>query len=215
MLLCCGSFAQKNLRDHISRIPLSTLCSVDQDPNDTFENPQHDFIEISRTNGTNKSVYSQARAFESKGHNVTFIVNALHMDQQCFSYQPYFFEYSAKTDSIKAINQDSILPDLNLSLFLKNSASPGIISANLDAIKKNYLGNEATLNQALSEFYSPYFMISKENSTIKVTLQVCDYILSNVGDLDISEAEEKIILTDFKTFDLIWDKNKKRFILKQ
>jgi hypothetical protein len=203
-----SAICQDKRPDYIKRIPLDKCYSADVPPPDTFPEMKNNYLEL--IYGKTEFLL-QARSFKNTDSSITVFVAGMHSDQQCTFYHTYCFEYSQKTDSVKEIPVNTVLPQLHVNLFLKNSQAPKVILKYLKEIKKEYLGDNATLDDALNEFYDVRYIVSSKNEILTATLNVCDYITTVVS---IKKADQKIIEIDFKKLYVRYDNRKKKFILK-
>jgi len=203
-------YGQKSITDFIQKIPLGKSYSGNVGPGDTIVDIKNGYMEIMDV-GEVKVVLLQMAMFNNADSTVTIAVTGLFSDMQCDSHYSTFYEYSNKTDSIKKIAADNVLPDIDINMLLKKSKALSILSPYLNEIKEKYLGKEATTAKVLSEIYSLHYLLGSRGPRMIVTLDVCDYIPMN--EVPIKETDWRIIETDFKDLNLRYDEKKKAFVL--
>jgi hypothetical protein len=212
IFLTIHSHGQKTIIDYIKLIPLGNCYSTDLPINDTTVDEQNGYLELGCSNIEGGVVILQIKIFENADSTVTIATSGLYSDEQCQFHHTSFFEYSPKTDSVKLIPDEDILPELTLDSFLRNSKAPKILSSYLREIRKNYLGKDATLDDVLREIYSQHFIISPTENIMTISLDVCDYIPTNA--VKIKDKDWKIVESNFIKLNVVHDKKKKRFVLK-
>lgn len=208
--MTASCFGQKNITDFIERIPLGKSYSGDLGPADTIVDIKNGYMEIIAACDV-KIVLLQMAMFNNADSTVTIAVTGLFLDSQCGFHYSSFYEYSNKTDSIKKVAPEKVLPEIDINMLLEKSETLSIISPYLNEIKEKYLGKDATTAMVLSAIYSLHYKLGSRGGRMKVTLDVCDYIPMN--EVPMKDSDWKIIRTDFTSLNMKYDKNKKSFVL--
>jgi hypothetical protein len=194
---------------YLQRIPLSKYYTSEIQHIDTLFVMENNFLELVSESGDVDGAQLQARSFKNVDSTITISVVGKRSDQQCSFYHIYFHEYSEKTDSITEIPESVILPELDIEMFLKASRIPKVISKYLKEIEKGFPG--ASVEKVLREIYSVRFILSPKDEVLTATLNVCDQIMSTVK---VAKNDQAIIDKEFGRFNLIYSKEKKKFVLK-
>lgn len=151
----------------------------------------------------------QVAKFNNGDSTILVGISGYYADEQCSNHPFHFFEIAKSLDTFISLNPETILPTLDVTLFFTDAKPIQILEKYLPAIKKAYLGPNATIENLLEEVYDFHIILPKKRTTAKVTLTICDYILRN--EVSIDHDDWRIIEEHIKIVEFHYDKIKKQF----
>lgn len=152
---------------------------------------------------------TQARLYLNKDRTYLLAVTYFDSDEQCSRYKTSFYEVSKNGDTLLQLQNENILPQLTWDDFLSKSKSKTVLEKYLPQIKQEYLGEDATIEDALNEVYDFHFKLIKNQKNLTATLTTCDYIPRNLFEIPL--VDWAIIVSDFKTIKLVYNSKSKFF----
>lgn len=167
------------------------------------------YEEFSSVGADNKTIIRQAAVFRNHDGSTTLGVSTASWDFQCYVFETNFYEIPKRRDSIYTIANDEILPALDIRAFLPDSTVLTVLNQYVPAIKEQYLGSNATIDEILSEVYDIVYLLPQKGTTLIAALRVCDYIPTN--EVNIHPDDWAIIKNVLVSIELEYDKAQKVF----
>lgn len=166
-------------------------------------------FEIDPENSDLDILLSQARLYLNKDKTYLLAITDFHSDEQCSRYKTTFFEVSKNGDTLAKLENMNVLPQLIWDDFLAESKSKIVLEKYLPQIKQEYLGENATIEDALNEVYDFHFQIQPDKKYLLSKLTTCDYIPRNLFEIQLEDWA--IIVSDFKAIKLAYNSKSKLF----
>ncbi|MBK6524335.1 MAG: hypothetical protein IPG07_01580 [Crocinitomicaceae bacterium] len=110
---------------------------------------------------------TQARLYLNKDRTYLLAVTYFDSDEQCSRYKTSFYEVSKNGDTLLQLQNENILPQLTWDDFLSKSKSKTVLEKYLPQIKQEYLGEDATIEDALNEVYDFHFKLIKNQKILQ------------------------------------------------
>ncbi len=167
-------------------------------------------FEIDTANADLDILLSQAKLYLNKDKTYLLAVTDFHSDEQCSRYLTSFYEVSKNGDSLVQLENEHLLPQLTWDDFLEESKSKSILEKYLPQIKQEYLGENATIEDALNEVYDFHFQIQRDKKYLLAKLTTCDYIPRNLFEILLEDWA--VIVSDFKTISFNYNAKLKQFV---
>ena len=158
-----------------------------------------------------KNILRQAAIFNNKVNSITLGISTSEWDFQCFNHNSSFYVITDK-NKIRKIENKNILPQLEISDFIKNGEIIPTLEKYLPLLRDNYLSKNAAMKDLLSELYDIKYIIPQNGTTVLATLAFCDYIPTN--EIQIKKNDLSIIETDFSIIELVYNTNSQSFKIK-
>jgi hypothetical protein len=209
------AFCQKNITDYLKSIDfkLADYNKSDLQVTDTTTNLKDNYYAAFFQTNEDTLTLCSVKIFSNKDHSAIIGVTGYEADMQCGFYSSLFYVYSEKNDTVFLLDNTAVLPTLGLTDFLSDSITIKILEKYLPEIKEKEMGANATIDDVLKNIYDIHYIMPVKGTTVIATLNVCDYLLSNVI---LFEADEwKIIETDFKQIQLIYKNDIRKFEIKK
>jgi hypothetical protein len=168
-------------------------------------------FEIDPTHPDLDILLTQAKLYKNKDKSYLLCMTDFHSDEQCSRYITTFYELSKTGDSLVQLENENLLPQLIWDDFLAESDSKSILEKYLPQIKQEYLGENATIEDALNEVYDFHFQIQRDQKYLLAKLTTCDYIPRNLFEIPL--VDWAIIVSDFRTIKLGYNTKLKRFVI--
>lgn len=167
------------------------------------------YEEFSSLGTDHKTIIRQATLFRNHDGSTTLGISTASWDFQCYVFETNFYEIPKGKDSIYTIENDEILPDLDIKAFLSDSTVLAVLNHYLPAIQEQYLGSNATIDEVLSEVYDIVYLLPQKGTTLIATLKVCDYIPTN--EVSIHPKDWAIIENVLVSVELEYDRTRKTY----
>ncbi len=168
-------------------------------------------FEIDPTNADLDILLTQAKLYKNKDKSYLLCITDFDSDEQCSRYKTSFYEVSKNGDSLIKLENAKVLPEVTWDHFLSASKSKAVLEKYLPQIKQEYLGENATIEDALNEVYDFHFQIQRDQKYLLGKLTTCDYIPRNL--FEIALEDWAIIVSDFKTLKLRYNSKLQCFVI--
>lgn len=168
-------------------------------------------FEIDPTNPDLDILLTQAKLYKNKDKSYLLCITDFDSDEQCSRYKTSFYEVSKNGDSLIKLDNTKVLPEVTWDHFLSESKSKTVLEKYLPQIKQEYLGENATIEDALNEVYDFHFQIQRDQKFLLAKLTTCDYIPRNLFEIQL--ADWAVIVSDFRTIKLGYNAKLKRFVM--
>lgn len=153
-----------------------------------------------------------ATIFNNSDGTKILAISVCIWDFVCFNYESNFYLISNEDNSLIVVENENILPHINISDFVVGTSIEEILKKYLPELRGVYLDSKATMDDLLSELYDIKYILPRKGVSIKATLSVCDYIPLN--EISIDDQDWKVLERDFLTLKLPYDKRSGKFRLK-
>lgn len=137
----------------------------------------------------------EGKCFLNHDGTSVFIISGLDEDEQCYRYKHFCFMGNPDKGLIEKVQLQSLFADsLIYSMRKKNQKKvETVILKYLPEIKKNYLGENASIELVWNEIYDLRLSFNPEKNQLFSTYTVCDYIPTNAVSI---EPEDWQIIID-------------------
>lgn len=168
------------------------------------------YEEFKSEKGGNKTIIRQAALFHNHDGSKTLGISKTAYDFVCFYNETNFYEIIKSKDSIFAVFNDDVLPDLSIREFIIDSNIISVLNKYLPEIQGSYLDLNATVDGLLSEFYQIIYILPQRGTSLVSTLRICDYIPTNI--VTMTSDDLSIIENCFVSIEMKYDRILKKFV---
>lgn len=203
--------SQITVQDCLKRCDFQLQQFIEGDFNagDTITGAENKYMAIYIYPGSDMQVLCEAKIYANSDKTTTLVITGIYSDEQCTWYSTFYYELSKKLKTFKPREEGDVVPGISIFSLMKDSKAITVLGSYLPQIKKEYLGEQADLEDVVNEVYTPHFDIDEHKNVLIVSLEVCDYIPNN--EVDISEEDWKVIQTDFEKITLQYNSKEKIF----
>lgn len=193
------------------KFDLTSFHASDFSTTDTLKIDELNYLAVRSSLVDPIQLLCEARAFKNSDGTYLLLISGLYADEQCSSHKTHWFRFDLEKNSIEKVNASKLFPEINYADLIDTTKVFQVFNNYLPAIKAEYLGENATLNTLLEEFYSFHFSLSNPKF-IECKLDICDYIPTNV--VGFSDDDWNII-TQHKTIRLQFNSKTGSFKIKK
>jgi hypothetical protein len=211
--MSCALSAQHKIAELV-KMAFPTGLHFEVEVTDTLIDDENNYYELKNfPDPSGFTILMQAKKYETKRGNDYLLVITLDEDMQCNRFTGQLYEIDEKKDSLISINLNSHISKTLYSDFVEEGTIVNeILPKYIDKIKTDYLGDSATTDQILDEFYSYWYEIDQSTDSLYVLLLFCDYIPDNIVRFDSNDID---ILCGSKELAFVFKPKEKLFFYKR